>query len=185
MDKDRLFNRLLLAVVSLVVLSFIIIPLADKSSRWYIVASGSMEPTLKVGDMVFVSHASMNEIKIGDIISFNNEERNYAITHRCVDILHQSNTTYFKTKGDANEENDSFFTPENALIGKVPYTKLFGHVLYAKIPRIGYLSYFTHTKIGFLLLILFPSCALIGIEIYNIASVLKNGNAEKEKKKDA
>jgi len=60
MDKDGLFNRLLLAVVSLVVLSFIIIPLADKSSRWYIVASGSMEPTLKVGDMVFDSHASMN-----------------------------------------------------------------------------------------------------------------------------
>ena len=172
---------MLVIIVSFFILSFIIIPLADKSSHWYIVTSGSMEPTLKVGDIVFVSDANADEIKVGDIISFYNEEREYTITHRCIEILQQGNETFFKTKGDANEDNDTFLTPEDALVGKIPYMNLFGHKIYAKIPRLGYLSHFTHTKIGFFLLILLPGYALIGMEAYNIFTNLQERHRKKER----
>ena len=170
--KGQLFNMMLIIIVSFFILSFILIPLADKSSHWYIVTSGSMEPTLKIGDIVYVKNANPDEIKVGDIITFHHEK--YIITHRCVGILQKENKTYFKTKGDANEDNDTFLTPEDALIGKVPYAKIFSHQLYAKVPRIGYLSYFVHTKLGFFLLVLLPGYTLIGMEAYNIFNILFN-----------
>ncbi len=182
--KDRIFFIFLAVVVSFFILSFVLIPLADKSSHWYIVTSGSMEPTLKLGDIIYVSHVDVEEIKAGDIISFYYED--YIITHRCVKKFQQGNETYFKTKGDANEENDTFLIPEDAVIGKVPYMKLFGHRIYAKIPRIGYLSSFVHTKLGFFLLILLPAYVLIGMEVYNSFNVLfekSHDDLEKEHKK--
>jgi len=175
MDKERLREKLffgiLIAIVAFFVLSFVLVPLTNKSSHWYIVTSGSMEPTLKLGDIIYVSHANAEEIKVGDIISFHNEE--YIITHRCVEILQQENKTYFKTKGDANEDADSFLISEDAIIGKIPYTKIFDYKLYAKMPRVGYLSEFVHTKIGFILFILIPSYLLIGFKAYNIFNILQ------------
>ncbi|RLF42764.1 MAG: signal peptidase I [Thermoplasmata archaeon] len=182
MKKEKIFNIILIVVVSLFVLSFIIIPFADKSSRWYIVTSGSMEPTLKVGDVVFVSDADADEIKVGDIINFYNGEREYTITHRCVEIIKKGNETFFKTKGDANEENDTFLTSQDALIGKIPYAKIFGHVVYAKVPRLGYISSFVHTKIGFFLFILLPAGTLMGMETYNIFMNLQEKTDGKEKR---
>ncbi len=171
--KDNLFYIFLVAFVAFFVLSLIIVPLANKSSRWYVVNSGSMEPTLKVGDIVYVKDVNAEDVKIGDIINFYQEEREYTITHRCVDIVEQENKTFFITKGDANEENDSFLVSEDTLIGKIPYIILFGHTVYAKIPYLGYLSYFVHTQLGFFLLILLPGYALIGIEAYNIFTILQ------------
>ncbi|MCD6447927.1 MAG: signal peptidase I [Thermoplasmata archaeon] len=168
--RKKLMEGLFIIIVLFFILSFILIPLADRSSHWYIVTSGSMEPTLRVGDIVYVKSIEIDKIKIGDIITFYHEE--HIITHRCVDILH-NNGTFFKTKGDANEENDTFLTPTKDVIGKIPSFTLFGHTFYIKIPRIGYLSYFVHTRIGFILLIIFPGYLLIGLEAYNIFNVIQ------------
>ena len=180
--RERMFNLLLIILVTLFILSFIVLPLINKSSHWYVVTSGSMQSTLKIGDIVYVSKASVNEVKIGDIINFYQGEKEYTITHRCIDIIERENKTFFKTKGDANEDNDTFLTPQDALIGKIPYVKIFGHIVYAKIPRLGYLSYFVHTKIGFFLLILLPGYTIIGLETYNILSILQGKSKEEEKK---
>ena len=162
----------LIIVTSFFILSFILIPIANKSAKWYIVTSGSMEPTLKIGDIVYVENAKADEIRVGDIITFHHKK--YIITHRCVEILHEGNKTFFKTKGDANEYIDTFLIPSEELIGKVPSMELFGHLIYAKIPRIGYLSYFVHTRLGFFLLILFPGYTIIGLEAYNIFNILQD-----------
>lgn len=174
MKKERLFNIVLIVVVSLFVLSFIVIPLADKSSHLYIVTSGSMEPSLNVGDIVYVKDCGASKVNIGDVINFHREDEKYTVTHRCVDIIEKGNETFFKTKGDANEDNDTALVSEKDLIGKVPYANVFGHTIYAKVPRLGYLSYFVHTKLGFFLLVLMPGYTLIGMEAYNIFSVIQN-----------
>ena len=106
MKKERLFNIVLIVVVSLFVLSFIVIPLADKSSHLYIVTSGLMEPSLNVGDIVYVKDCGASKVNIGDVINFHREDEKYTVTHRCVDIIEKGNETFFKTKGDANEDND-------------------------------------------------------------------------------
>ena len=179
MKKERLFNIVLIVAVSLFVLSFIVIPLADKSSHLYIVTSGSMEPSLNVGDIVYVKDCGASKVNIGDVINFHREDEKYTVTHRCVDIIEKGNETFFKTKGDANEENDTSLVSEKDLIGKIPYKKIFGHTLYAKLPRLGYLSYFVHTRVGFFLFVLIPGFALIGIESYNIFNIMQDSPSQK------
>ena len=50
----------------------------------YLVVSGSMEPSLYAGDMVFVnSNVEFENVKIGDVIIFQYEGKN--IIHRVVD----------------------------------------------------------------------------------------------------
>ena len=174
LNRKNLFYLLITIFVAFFILSLVIVPLANKSSRWYVVTSGSMEPTLKIGDIVYVKNVDANDVKVGDIINFYKEEKEYTITHRCIDIVEQGNKIFFITKGDANEKNDSFLVPEDALIGRIPYTHLFGYIIYAKIPYMGYLSYFVHTRLGFFLLILLPGYALIGAEAYNIFNILQS-----------
>jgi len=173
MKREKLFNIILIAVVSLFVLSFIIIPLADESSHIYIVTSGSMEPSLNVGDIVYVRDCSASQVNVGDIINFHHEGEKYTVTHRCIDIIEKDNKTFFKTKGDANEESDATLVSETDLAGRIPCTKIFGNTVYAKVPRLGYLSYFVHTRSGFFLFVLIPGFTLIGIESYNIFNIMQ------------
>jgi|GEM_PF-1359019 len=171
MKKDRIFTVLLVGLVAVFVLAFVFLPMAGQSSNWYIVNSGSMEPALHVGDVVYVAGKDADDIEGGDIISF--RQQDITITHRCVDIVQKGNQTIFQTKGDANEENDSFTVTAEQLIGKVPATRLFGRTVYAKAPRLGYLSEFVRTRLGFFLLVMIPGYSLIGMEAYNIFNVLQ------------
>jgi len=184
MYRNNILNILLVVTAILFILSFVLLPIIDSSSHWYVVTSGSMEPVLKTGDVLYISKVDADKIKAGEIITFYSNDRKITITHRCIEVLHQDNKTFFRTKGDANENNDTFLVPQNALVGRVPNAKIFGHAIYAKIPRLGYLSYFIHTKIGFFLLILLPGYLLIGMETYNIFNILQEDKKD-EKKSDS
>ncbi len=71
----------------------------------YTVLSGSMEPALKVGGITVCKMVPVREIEVGDIIAFNNLE-GVKITHRVVSVAEENGTMMFRTKGDANEEED-------------------------------------------------------------------------------
>lgn len=77
------------------------------------VGTGSMEPTIKIGDIVIEKIVKDKE-KLGknDIISYKKE--NTIITHRIIDI--QDN--YIITKGDYNNKTDTPFEKKE-VIGKV------------------------------------------------------------------
>ncbi len=74
------------------------------------VSSGSMEPELKVGDVILSKNIEdVMSLKIGDIITFKGGEQfsNQNVTHRVLVAPHQEgNTIYLQTKGDANEIAD-------------------------------------------------------------------------------
>ena len=77
----------------------------------YDVVSGSMEPTVPVGSIIYVKEAEPSSIKKGDIIAFQSGES--IVMHRVVDNKIVEGT--FTTKGDANPSED---------MNEVPYANL-------------------------------------------------------------
>lgn len=89
----------------------------------YNVVSGSMEPAIPMGSMIFVRPARANEIERGEVIAFSSN--GVVVAHRVMENRRQENQ--FITKGDANELED---------INRVDYADLLGRVEY-HIPMLG------------------------------------------------
>lgn len=84
--------------------------------RPYVVRSGSMEPAIKTGSVVFVNEkADYNELEPGDIIVF--ENGGTKVTHRILSIQADG----IETKGDNNNTTDGITTTKNNFTGKVFY----------------------------------------------------------------
>jgi len=128
------------------------------------VFTGSMEPTIPVGSIVVIKPANPETLKEGDIICFKLSQPT-SITHRIINITNEG----FITKGDANEEPDTWTVKKENIIGKVTST----------IPYIGYIGHFVRTPIGFILLIIIPATLLIITEIRNIIKELKKSRNSK------
>ncbi|MGC4018049.1 MAG: signal peptidase I [Muricomes sp.] len=106
----------------------------------YTVVSGSMEPAIPTGSLVFVHNQSPEKIEKDDVIAFYSETSNGAIiTHRVV----QNNTVSgeFITKGDANAAEDMNPIGYDYLIGKVVWSMpVFGRILAAIVTTSGKLT---------------------------------------------
>ena len=119
--------------LSLIIMSYI---KADETPSFfgiktYAVISGSMQPELKIGDVIVVKHVSNNELNVGDIISFRKDDS--IITHR----ISEKSINGYTTKGDFNNVEDS---------GKVKYEDIEGKVIF-KIPYIGKIVFAIKNKI--------------------------------------
>lgn len=93
-----------------------------------IIGSGSMQPTLNVGDITIITSAPVNTIQKGDIIQYMTPEA--MITHRVIDTYTSGGTRWFITKGDANNAPDPDPVNEQQVMGKVMFT----------IPQLGWVS---------------------------------------------
>lgn len=95
----------------------------------YNVLSGSMEPAIPVGSLLYVRSGDPEQVEDEDIIAFYGSlEDSGIITHRVVKNNVVSGT--FTTKGDANDKEDPTPVSYDNYIGRVtlsvPYV---GHVL--------------------------------------------------------
>ena len=89
--------------------------------RTYHVLSGSMEPKMPVGSLIYVQEGEPEDVKEEDIIAFYSSlEDSGIITHRVVENNIVSGT--FQTKGDANEKADPMPVSYDNYIGKVIFT---------------------------------------------------------------
>lgn len=125
-----------------------------------VVASGSMEPTISVNDLI-INHIQSSYAE-GDIITFQNESS--LTTHRIAAITEEG----YITKGDANNAADPDVVSEGAVVGRV--VKI--------IPRIGSALFFLKTPPGMILLI-FAGLLLIEIPLllkYEGRDIHKNGS---------
>lgn len=77
-----------------------------------VVISGSMEPTLKVGGLLYYEEIDINDFKEKDILVY--ELKDHIISHRVVEHLDNG----FITKGDANNSYDSSIVSDNQVLGK-------------------------------------------------------------------
>ena len=89
------------------------------------VQTGSMEPNVHVGALVYYKEVDTDEIEKDDIIAF--EYGNMLIMHRVYEVRDE----YFITKGDANDVVDSKYVYFDEVKGKVLFN----------IPYIGNIAY--------------------------------------------
>lgn len=83
------------------------------------VATASMLPELKVGDLAIIKKCTPNDIKVQDVIEYQME--GYTVIHRVVKINQKNGEFIFTTKGDNNDSEDARPVREDQLIGKVIY----------------------------------------------------------------
>jgi len=120
----------------------------------FTVLSGSMEPTVPVGSIIFTQ--KFPSYRINDVIAF--KRNNIVVTHRIVDIEDKNNILYYKTKGDANNTVDTDLVSNFDILGKSFYY----------VPYLGRFVFFMKTIPGFLIFIVFPALIYIILEIFNI-----------------
>lgn len=96
-----------------------------------VVTSGSMEPTIPVGSLVFGRRIAAQDIEIGDVVT-TPKSNGGLVTHRVVEIAEDPSdpdVRILTLRGDANSANDgqpyyvsSAFTP---LFGAIPHAGVF------------------------------------------------------------
>lgn len=113
-----------LGTVLLIVLVLICLPLTAPrvfGFHIYTVISGSMEPAIPTGSLVYVKGIAPEEVEEDDVIAFyGSMDGASIITHRVV--ANSEIMSEFITKGDANDSKDMNPVPYDNYIGKVMLT---------------------------------------------------------------
>lgn len=128
----------------------------------YTIVSGSMEPNIKVYDVVISKKVkSPQDIKVGDVITFistSSISKGMTITHRVMDVVETEKGIAYRTKGDNNLSPDTAYAEYNNVIGKV----------FLRIPQLGRVQSFIGTQSGWLIIIVIPALIIIISDILKI-----------------
>lgn len=143
-------------------------------TKTFIVLSGSMMPMMMPGDMIIVNTINPEDLKVGDVIAFQDPYgASNIVTHRIVSIDDSSGSRIFQTKGDANGSPDVFSVPASTVIGKLVFV----------LPLVGYLpGFLKDNPIVYVLAIIVPVLLLIFSEIQNIIDYNNSIRARKIEK---
>ena len=101
----------------------------------FAVISGSMEPNIHVGSIVYTKEVEFNDLKVDDIISYQ-ISGDTMVTHRVYSIDSDNQTVM--TKGDANDNVDSKEVTVDQIVGKVAFT----------IPLLGFITIYIKTPLA-------------------------------------
>lgn len=144
----KIIDKLVFIILLVIIFAMIFLLLNSKITgtepsingyKMYVVDSGSMTPTLKIGSLIFVKELKPLEIKIGDTITYRGADAS-VVTHRVTNI-ESNNGLRFITKGDANETEDPMPVESNRLVGKVVFS----------IAYLGFTLEFLKSKTGLIL----------------------------------
>lgn len=143
----------ILAVFTILLCAALAIPKAAGLEA-YVVASGSMEPAIPVGSIVYSKAVDPALLDKGDVIVFRDDSRGTApITHRVVRNDTASGTLV--TKGDANANIDPRSAEYSDVIGRVAM----------HVPHIGPVMYWFSSVLGKVVLFLLLAEAWLLIEV--------------------
>ena len=114
-------------LIRLIIIIFIIILVSLNSGifRYWIavVASGSMEPTINVGDVIYIDKSfakNMEKLKEEDVIVFKINGNIYC--HRVVEVINNNGEVFLLTKGDREGQGvDNWTVTKNELVGRVEF----------------------------------------------------------------
>ncbi len=157
-----------LMVVALGAAALMVLPSLLGFER-YVIVSGSMEPTIPVGAVVYDEVVPVDDLEVGDIITFVPPQEfgiDAPVTHRIVDITstapgngQESGAPVFRTKGDANKDPD----PWRMILNGSDQARV-KH----QIPYVGYVYIALQQRWVQLLVIGLPSLGLI---VYIVAAL--------------
>jgi signal peptidase len=147
----------LLGVVVAVVAVFLLsIPLGFRSLT---VMSGSMVPTLGVGDVVMERQVAPLDLHVGDIVTFRDPtDQSTLITHRVRSLEVHDGVVDVVTKGDANNTVEKWTIPVSGHLGLVV----------VHVPKLGYALVWASGRTGRIALIAIPGILLGAIELRRI-----------------
>ena len=126
------------------------------------VVTGSMEPSLHVGDFIIIEKTDTDELTKGDIITFYSEQSDIygmLVTHR---IVGRGEDGRFITRGDANPVNDSITVAPEKIVGRFK----------RKAQFFIWVNSFTDSRKILLLLVMIPTTL---IALYELKTVMKLG----------
>jgi signal peptidase len=99
-----------------------------------VIVSGSMSPSIEIGDIVITSPIQPDKVVVGDVISYRTESVPAPIVHRVIDIDRTVGGIIATTKGDALSSADSPIVLSAGAVGKVIYV----------VPKLGWVSIYSY-----------------------------------------
>lgn len=123
-------KNVLVSIIYIFVLIYLLIFIPSFwGQKPLVVISGSMEPTLKVGSLLYYHEQDLDLFNEGDILVY--RSKNHTISHRIVERVEDG----FITKGDANPTNDSMIVNNEQVWGKattwcIPLLGLYADFIY-------------------------------------------------------
>ena len=127
-NKEDIRNKHIVTKITGVVLFIIVIAMVCLNSNIFrfwvcVVGSGSMDPTIKIGDLIVVDKSystRYNELNNGDVIVFNISGKYY--THRIIEVIENNGEKSFITKGDRDGQAvDDWLVTKNEIVGKTDF----------------------------------------------------------------
>ena len=82
-----------------------------------VIATGSMEPMIKPGDVILIQKIDGTTVKVGDVIQFQRD--NILISHRIIEVLEVDEAKAYRTKGDNNSSPDDDFVKPEQIMGRI------------------------------------------------------------------
>ena len=143
----RIFKCIILVVLIILFIINLILSFEENTHilgiYMFNIVSESMEPTFYKDDLAIVRKCTLKELKKGDIITFNQDDR--TISHRILQITKEKGDIKFITKGDNNDVPDR---------EQVDFEDIYGKVLFV-IPKIGKLIHYIQNVRGFINIFIF------------------------------
>lgn len=193
----RFFRLLISLIQTLIVVGLVCITIVSFAYKlpilnrlgltFYTVVSGSMEPTIPIGSLIYSGKYNLDDLKKGDIITFTRSDKDgksSIVTHRIEDVKKADVILFtpdkkeqkitkisFVTKGDANGSSDQEEVLPNQILGKYNWG----------VPKLGYVAIFAQTQTGFILLVVLPAVVLI---IWEILSVILHFKGKYKRKSE-
>ena len=130
------------------------------------VVTGSMEPSISVGDYIVVEKVNTDTLKKDDIISFYSEDPDIygmLVTHRIVSV--EADGTFI-TKGDANKTEDSVAVKPDKIVGR--YT--------GRARFFIWVNSFASPKKLLMILVIVPTAIIFMLELRSLAKLGKKVN---------
>ena len=137
------------------------------------VVSGSMEPEIPTGSLIWVKSCEPSEVAEGDVISFYSRDVSIAgqiNTHRVIAIEFDGAGYQFETKGDANLNADSFAVYGSDIIGKVVHVSII----------LGKLAALVGSRAGLLVIVVIPLAIIFVINLKDVKKAYKESLAEEK-----
>lgn len=118
------------------ILSWIITSIVSIAIIWFsvgvfpvypsVVATGSMNPMIKPGDMILVKKIEGDKVNTGDVIQY--RKSTILISHRVIEVNRDDNGKSYRTMGDNNSGPDLDLVKPEQVKGKIIYV----------VPKIGW-----------------------------------------------
>jgi signal peptidase I len=124
----------------------------------FTILSGSMEPAIATGDLVFDDRISAADARVGDVITFREPGTQRLVTHRLVHKRIARERAYMRTRGDANNAPERWSIPADGQVGRVAF----------RIPKGGYASAYVSRRDLQLMLVVLPALLLGILELVRI-----------------